>query len=120
LPIDTTTVRPYSAQEDPGNPTPPKPSWLKAVAAALGTAAAVLIAIQEGAVFPPDSTGGKVLTIAIKSLAAIGPMLMLIWGETRERQTSMDRAAEVTIAKVEAKAEVAKSEAATQAGTLSP
>ena len=98
MPIDDSKSRAYDPAQDPTNPVSPPPKWQKSVAAVLATVAAVLVAIQDQELFPPDSQWGKLVAIGIKALAAIGPMLLFMHGETRKEVASIEQAGAIKVA----------------------
>lgn len=120
MPVDNVTVRPYRPEEDPGNPLSAGPSWAKLGATLLGTVAAVLIAIQEGDVFPADSVWAKLIGVGIKSIAAILPVLLLIHGENKKELASTEGAAAIGEVKEKGKADLAVANVTGQAPVAAP
>ena len=114
MPVDQKT-RPYDPAQDPGNPLAAGPSWAKIGAAALGTFAAVLVAIQDGNIFPADSVWAKLIGVGIKASAAIVPVLLLIYGENQKELASTKGAAAIGEVKEQGKADLAVAQVTGQA-----
>lgn len=114
MPVDNQTVRPYDPSLDPGAPVAPAPGWAKIAVAVAGMLTTTLSMALTVNLFPSDSVWAKLIAVAIAGLGSVATAVAFIIGEGRKEQASIQGAARVTEAKIEAKADVAIAQATGQ------
>lgn len=110
MPIDRATLRPYDPAQSPSNPVAPAPGWAKIAIALAGMLTTTLGTVLTVGLFPPDSTGAKLVAVAIAALGGVAPAVVFIIGESRKEHAAIEGAARVAVA--EAGVEVAEAKAA--------